>query len=331
MKIWCVIKTREEGCAYYRIWLPHKDFATIFEGDVPDLDCDILVFNHKSWNMDLMKEAKQKGIKLVVDFDDWVEVPESHIFYKSYNLNTSLMFEQLKLADLVTCTTDILRNELLPYNKNVEVIPNALNPDELPHTIKPTDRHMTFGYTGGMCHLPDVKELTGVTRRLQQDPTTLNRWYIALMGYWDINYQTDAVRKQYLDILSYNRKYQNRMRLYPKVKATDYLRLYDFFDVSLIPLREGRFNYCKSPVKIVESGFYEKSVICSDVEPYKRLLTEGNSLRVTHGDWYQQMKWAIRNPEGMKDKAMSLSEMVKKDYDLRKWNEIRKEIYKSLI
>ena len=91
------MRTRQEGCSYWRLWLPHKDMPEVtFLNDVPEKwDCDILIF-HKGWiNLESIHDAKRQGIKVVVDFDDWIEVDPDHFLFKEYNKNTELFKEYL--------------------------------------------------------------------------------------------------------------------------------------------------------------------------------------------------------------------------------------------
>ena len=60
----------------------------------------------------------------------------------------------------------------------------------------------------------------------------------------------------------------------------EYAKNYAKFDVSLAPLKDTLFNRLKSQLKVIESGFYKKALIASNIGPYtldlKHSLDKGN-------------------------------------------------------
>ena len=75
--------------------------------------------------------------------------------------------QNLKIADYVTTTTKLFADEISKINKNVFVLPNAINPDEPQFKAKtePSDR-LRFGWLGGSSHLHDLKLIEGTTNTL---------------------------------------------------------------------------------------------------------------------------------------------------------------------
>ncbi|MFN9953847.1 MAG: hypothetical protein ACK55I_12175, partial [bacterium] len=72
----------------------------------------------------------------------------------------------LKVAKYVTTTTTLFADEISKYNKNVFVLPNAINPNE-PQFKEPTlesDR-IRVGWLGGSSHLHDLKLLDGFVNK----------------------------------------------------------------------------------------------------------------------------------------------------------------------
>lgn len=327
MKIQIVMLSKDEGCNYYRLWLPHKDWPEVeFLFDSPEkFNCDILIF-HKGWiNPIAITDAQKEGIKVIVDFDDWIEVPEDHILKDTYNLKFKMFIECLKLANLVITTTELLREQLLIFNKNIEVIPNALSKQEI--LLKDRDK-MVFGYAGGKCHLPDLEQLHGLMKRLQVDPGTMRQFYFALFGFDP----KSEIKRKYFNILSANGQYEKQVKLYPLRKATEFLQMYNYMDVSLIPLKDNFFNRMKSPVKLVEAGWYSKGVIVQDIEPYSGWLTEKNCLKVENQfQWAKQIKKCIQNPKMVENMGNKLYQDVNELFNLERWNITRRQIYENLL
>ena len=123
-----------------------------------------------------------------------------------------------------------------------------------------------------------------------------------------------------------------------------YASNYSKFDISMAPIKNHIFNRVKSQLKVIESGFYKKALVASDIGPYTIDLThsikngtfgDGNALLVkeerNHSDWAKFLKILVNNPNLIVDMGERLYETVKDKYDLRNVTKDRAEWYKSLI
>ena len=112
----------------------------------------------------------------------------------------------------------------------------------------------------------------------------------------------------------------------------------------MAPIKNHIFNRVKSQLKVIESGFYKKALIASDIGPYtidlKHALnhgnfTDGNALLVdenrNHSDWAKFIEKLVKNPNWVKDLGERLYETVKDKYSLRVVNNTRAEFFKSII
>lgn len=100
----------------------------------------------------------------------------------------------------------------------------------------------------------------------------------------------------------------------------------------------------KSQLKVIESGFYKKALIASNLGPYtidlKHCLkngnfVDGNALLVdenrNHSDWAKYIEKLIKNPNMIVDMGERLYETVKDTYDLTTITKNRAQFYKSLV
>jgi len=112
----------------------------------------------------LIKSLKEMGIIVIVDIDDyWLPTKEHPIH--SIILHDKIhekIVANLRVASYVTTTTKIFADEIRKFNKNVVVLPNAINPDE-PQFNQPTEEsdRIRVGWLGGSSHLHDLKLLDG--------------------------------------------------------------------------------------------------------------------------------------------------------------------------
>ena len=357
MKLQFIVQ-QKSGIAYHRIINP-MEFIKWDEGDNAEMlwimqdehkiDGDILYYSKFIWTTaDQLKALKDKGVKIIVDVDDSWDLPVSHPFYKIWNQRQSAqkVIENIKVADLVTCSTLKLQDKIRQYNKNTVVLPNALPfgfenyvPNPVPH------EKMTFIYVGGSSHLIDIEMLRGKFKRIGSDPFIKNNAEFVLAGYEptiipqytkreDVNVKEPTMVKvrDVWDKMSSVFAETGCHRILPSTDLENYIDYYDQADVALVPLMDTDWNNHKSELKIIEAGCKGIPVICSKVLPYSELYgKEGIMWVETPDDWVKHIRYCVKNPNFVKDMGQKMSEWVRKDYDLYKWSEVRKQVFKSVL
>lgn len=261
----------------------------------------------------LLNKLKNLGIKTIMDLDDYWSPGKHHPAYliiKNSKMDEKIL-SNLKIAENITTTTDLFAKEISRYNKNVFVIPNAIDPTEKQYTINPvkSDR-IRIGFLGGSSHLEDLKLLNGVVNKLKSDKL-IDKVQFVLCGFDTrgtitmIDPKTgkqtqrpikpmESVWYKYEQIFTDNystvsedyKKYLMKFTQeeYPNVENEAYRRVwtkpvqsyasnYNLFDISLAPLVDNKFNQMKSELKCIEAGFYKKALIAQDFGPYQICLT----------------------------------------------------------
>ena len=152
-----VIPSDKSGCGYFRSTQPHeyiaKHYADEFEIDIKyDFPSEIpidkflsqydILHIHKQLDnsCEIANIIKFVGCKLVVDIDDHWSLGNDHpmaITAKKEQWHIPVI-NHLKLADVVTTTTRIFAKEIKKHNKNVEIFPNAINPEDERFKLKDT-------------------------------------------------------------------------------------------------------------------------------------------------------------------------------------------------
>jgi glycosyltransferase involved in cell wall biosynthesis len=255
---------------------------------------------------ELIQKLNTMGVITVCDIDDYWMPGKEHPIHDiiMFNKINEKIVSNLKVAKYVTTTTTLFADEIRKYNKNVFVLPNAINPNE-PQFKEPTlesDR-LRFGWLGGSSHLHDIQILNEGFNKLTKYQDKVQ--YV-LCGFdtrgtvTEINSQTgehvkrnikpdETVWAQYEKIFTQDYKivsdeYKKHLLLYnqdifPNEMAESYLRVwtkpvtsyaknYSKFDVSLAPIKNHMFNRMKSQLKVIEAGFYKKALIASNIGPY---------------------------------------------------------------
>ena len=254
----------------------------------------------------IIQMLNNMGIVTIMDLDDyWLPTKEHpiHQLILQNKINQKIM-ANLKVAGYVTTTTSLFAKEIEKLNKNVFVLPNAINPNEpqFKANTEPSDR-MRFGWLGGSSHLHDLKLLDGTFNRLN---SLKDKFSVYLCGFdtrgtvTEVNKQTgeqkqrpikpeETVWARYEEIFTdkyrlvtneqkeelikfkegdfVNPNFPTYNRIWTK-PVTSYAANYRWFDVSLAPIKNHIFNRVKSQLKVIEAGFYKKAIIASNVGPY---------------------------------------------------------------
>jgi glycosyltransferase involved in cell wall biosynthesis len=322
-----VVPSDRTGVSYFRSTNPHialeNKYPDEFHIDVdyePQLNndnwlkqYDIIHYHRTLGPYEQMEGLIQKfeslGIISIMDLDDYWAPGTHHPAYhliKNAEIDKKIV-ANLKVAKNVTTTTSLFAEEIAKFNKNVFVIPNAIDPTEKQFTpnLEKSDR-IRIGWLGGSSHLKDLEILNGIVGRLRTDGL-LDKVQFVLCGFdtrgthtvidhttgeqktrpitpmesvwfkyeqiFTDNYQT--VSPEYKDFLMKfsQEEYPNianeaYRRVWTKPIST-YASNYNLFDISLAPLEENIFNKVKSQLKVIEAGFHHKAIIAQNFGPYK--------------------------------------------------------------
>jgi glycosyltransferase involved in cell wall biosynthesis len=132
------------------------------------------------------KRLKGLGITSIMDLDDYWAPGTHHPAYhliKQAELDKKIT-NNLILAENVTTTTEIFAKEINKLNKNVFVLPNAIDPNEKQYipNLEPSNGRLRIGWLGGSSHLKDLEILNGVVGKLKNDGL-LDKVQFVLCGF----------------------------------------------------------------------------------------------------------------------------------------------------
>ena len=319
-----VLPSDKSGVGKFRSVDPHVKLQNLYPDDF-NVDIDYeprlndinywkkyqIVHFHRSFGNidqcpDVIKYLSNTGIIMIADLDDyWLPTREHpiHQLIVENKMNQKII-ANLKAADYVTTTTELFANEIRKFNKNVIVLPNAIDPNESQFKQQtPKSDKIRVGWLGGSSHLHDLKLLDGMVNKLSPIQNKL-QYYVC--GFdtrgtvTEINKQTgeqtqrpikphETVWVRYEEIFTDNykiispeyKKFLNNFEdgQYLGIENENYVRIwtrpvdtyagnYSNFDISLSPIKNHIFNRMKSQLKVIEAGFYKKALIASNVGPY---------------------------------------------------------------
>lgn len=322
-----VIPSDRTGVSYFRSTKPHvaleerypDEFHIDIEYDA-QLDNDELlkqydiIHYHRTIGQyenvsDLLNRLDKLGVVSIMDLDDhWSPGPHhpAYLLIKNTGLD-KMILKNVISARNITTTTPIFATEMAKYNKNVYVLPNAIDTSEkqfIPK-LEPSDR-IRIGWLGGSSHLKDLEILKGLAGKIKShgyidkvqfvlcgydlrgtmtivDEKTKEQKQRPILPHESVWYQyekifTDDYSTVSPEYKAFLEKFKNED--YPNVANEPYRRVwtkpistyasnYNLFDILLAPLEENTFNKAKSQLKVIEAGFHKKAIIAQDFGPYQ--------------------------------------------------------------
>jgi glycosyltransferase involved in cell wall biosynthesis len=320
-----VLPSDRSGVGKFRSVDPHVMLQNLYPDDFHvDIDYEPKIHDVRYWknyqivhfhraighdyntNPTLIKNLRSLGIVTIMDLDDyWLPTKEHpiHSIILQDRIHEKIL-ANLREVDYVTTTTKFFADEIRKHNKNVIVLPNAIDPNEKQFNVEtePSDR-IRVAFLGGSSHLADLKLLNGF---VDKNSSINNKIQYVLCGFdtrgtiTEINNETgerkqrnirpeETVWARYEEIftnkykivdpkykahlLTYNQvEYPNEQSMpYRRVwtkPVNEYAANYGKFDISLAPLVNHIFNGMKSNLKAIEAGFHKKALIASEVGPY---------------------------------------------------------------
>lgn len=327
IKVLVIPSDTRGGVGFYRSTGPHEHLIKMFGDEFevvfnisPDWSAidyfkefDIVQFHKGLYKeMPLFYSAveilKKSGVTIVMDIDDSWDLSPSHPLHQS---NTMFHFDEmvkknLGVVDYVTTTTPLFVEQIKPFNPNVKVLPNAIDPNDKRFIIdrKPYPK-VRVGFVMGSAHEADVKQMGNFISLMS--PETIKKIQVNLCGFdvrgttRIINPQTHEVTERamkpnettwyrYENMVTDNRRIiseQHRKFLnmyvpqldYPHVENESYRRCwtkdmnhyfshYENIDILYAPLEIKHFNYVKSQLKAIECCFSHTALIAQNYGPF---------------------------------------------------------------
>ena len=265
-----------------------------------------LIHIHKQLdkNCQLIDLMKFLGIPVIIDIDDHFKLGNDHpmsITAKRDKWHEPII-NHLKRADYVTTTTPIFADVIRPFNKNVMVFPNAINPEEKQYAVPKTqgDGRLRVGIICGSSHLKDLQLLDGIAKQINKDKVQFVLCGFDTRGTRTIyredgQVETRPIRPEESVWCDYERIFSDNYKLvseehknfllqynahiddpftnepYRRMWTRDisnYATHYANVDVLIAPLKENEFNKVKSELKEIECGFTHTAFIAQNFGAY---------------------------------------------------------------
>lgn len=313
MKI-ALINNPSIGVNYHRLLNPFEPISQNHDIDLVDVvdvnkcDYDLLVFNTlPNQNLTDIEILKNKGVKVIVDIDDWIELPKWHTNAHNNFQRTSLILQSLKVADVVTTTNKTLQNKLRHLGYNSEILENYIT-DIVPNKA---DYH-SIGWVGGQNHAKDLSLMYNI---LMTDFGVKR----ILGGYS----KGDPQSEFYARIMSGN--YQYNLEKREPLPIDKYKELYQGITIGLLPCYEDIYSICKSDLRALE---YASMGIVGVTNG--GCYSDTPALQCEYNEFRKKIKRIISEKRFYEEQRERHIEWFKNRNDIKGITEKRKQIIESI-
>lgn len=232
----------------------------------------------------LREIVKDPSVKIVFELDDALtRLPAENPHANYYNSLRPRLEAYLRHSDLVTVSTDTLKETCLSYNNRIAVLPNPLDTKTwLPLPEKPRQTEKTsILFSGTLTHQNDLALIERAIERIIGDFGDAVEFL-----FWGNLPATLSKRPQARTLAEFTQdygQYAARLKTLP-------------VDLALVPLEVNDFNKAKSDIKWLEYSACKIPAIFTDIAAYNKSVEHGKTgwlVPNTAEAWYNAMKTLI--------------------------------------
>lgn len=272
-RILVICPSPNDGTSFYRGVGPlsrlskdSKDIQCAFTANVEYANISMvdLVFMQRPFlqpHVQVAEMTRHHNVPLWVDFDDDLfSVTPDNPTFDMYGAESTRkqVAKVIAMADVVTVSTEHLKQQYEKLNKRVIVVPNAIDDYQWEkRKPRPKDRPKMVFWRGSSTHQRDLMTVAQELVDASHDPARAD-WTFHFQGYnpWWI---TEQMRSQNTVVA-------------PMVEPVQYMRFLEKtpFPIMVVPLLDNLFNRSKSNCSWIEGAFAGAAVIAPDMPEFQR-------------------------------------------------------------
>ncbi len=307
-------------------WDPANPYAHVWQANILNEDtkmkqldvinnlcfmADIIVFQYVANAMALgVMRCIQNNYKsklYLMETDDFVlSTPEYHSAIRDFRPGSefeSIFIEQMRFSDSMIVTTPGLKERCLPFNKNIDIVPNSIDFKDWENLEIPKHDDIRIGWVGGASHNGNLELIKNVIFRILEEEKNVHFHCIHGIPQFFRDVKGIVLDEHYAAINNY-----------PQFVASH------GFDIGVAPLVDNAFNRSKSNLKWLEYSAMKIPTIASNVGNYKETLEHGKTgfLAETEEDWYKYLKLLIKDERMRKQIGFNAYMAVKSRFNIKK-------------
>ncbi len=295
-----------------------KAHGTISWDGIMNVDAVFLQRAFTPEQVQLAGMAKTYKRPIWCDWDDalWC-VPKDNPSHGIYNQAASKqnMESCARMANVITVTTESLKERFHAFNDHVEVVPNAVDFDLITPMSVDLPRNPVICWRGGHSHVRDLHtHQDAILEAYERFPN----FSFAFFGFnpWWITEKMDPARCR---VMPFDSSYPIFMNNIMKMRSA----------IHIVPLHDSEFNRCKSNLSYLEGTVAGSVVLAPDFEEWRNLgaitYTDANGFR---SQLFELMSTKSDDLDKIANKNL---EFIKAYKSLKEINKLRLSVMKKFL
>lgn len=266
MKVLALTRAPGSACEYYRgigilSKIPGVEIRIAEEVNWTVLSQVDLLFAERPCS-----ESDREIVQMARDFGVpvWVEVDDDFFSVPGYNPARNHFWKEdvqqrhaecLAMADIVTVTTEHLRGQLLDFNKNIRVVPNAFNDYHWKWEFKPGTKNLV-AWRGSATHRNDIRRYLDSMATVQKLNNLKDQgWVFVGNDLWYVEERLMPKVTRFID----------------ELPTTVYWKAIKSFGAKFwhVPLLDNKFNRSKSNISWIEATYAGAVCLCPDLDEWR--------------------------------------------------------------
>jgi glycosyltransferase involved in cell wall biosynthesis len=238
---------------------------------------DLLFLQRKRFNQPRLGWLRKRAKRIVYDFDDSVMYRNSKAKDPVSQTRKRRFTQMIKASDFVIAGNEFLRDQVLPINPNVEVIPTSIDQEryQTKDYSVPKDR-VTIGWIGDHGSIHYLEKMRPIFERIGERYS-----HCVLKIVCDIFFdckKIHVVKKQW--------------------KSDEEVEDLQSFDIGLMPLVDDPWSWGKCGLKIIQYQGVGVPVVCTPVGINRDLVEDGVNgfWAKTPEEWEEKISELIDSP-----------------------------------
>jgi len=239
---------------------------------------DVVFLQRKRFNQPRLGILRKRAKRIIYDFDDSVMYRNSKAKDPISQTRRRRFVQMIKNSNFVIAGNEFLKNEVLPFNPNVEVIPTAI--DQERYYLKNYPRQqgkVILGWIGDHGSIHYLEKMRPVFEKIGERYPQVEL-KIVCDTFFDCE-RMKVIKKNWSS----------------EEEVTDL----QGFDVGLMPLVDDPWSWGKCGLKIIQYQGVGLPVVCTPVGINKDLVEDGINgyWAMTPEEWEKKLSLLIENPE----------------------------------
>jgi len=256
---------------------------------------DVVFLQRKRFSHPRLALLRRKAKRIVYDFDDSVMYRNSKAEDPISSTRRRRFVQMIKNSDFVIAGNEFLKNQVLPLNQNVEVIPTAIIQERYQlKTYSAQPERVILGWIGDHGSIHYLKKMRPIFERLGDSYP-----YVELKIVCDTFFDCDRMK-----VIKKNWSLEE--------EVADL----QGFDIGLMPLVDDPWSWGKCGLKIIQYQGVGVPVVCTPVGINKDLVEDGANgfWAKTPKEWQEKLSLLIKNPRLREQMGREGRKRVLRDY-----------------